>query len=41
MRPKETVETVNVPEDLQRIRDMSPDEIAQLWLQVKDEATFQ
>jgi hypothetical protein len=30
-RPKETVEQVEVPADLQRIREMSPDEIAKLW----------
>jgi hypothetical protein len=34
-KPKETVESVEVPADLQAIRNMSPDEIAVLWAQVK------
>jgi hypothetical protein len=38
-KPKETVETAEVPADLQRIREMSPDEIAALWRAHVDETS--
>ena len=34
-KPKETIETVEVPEDLQRLQEMSPDEIAELWARLQ------
>jgi hypothetical protein len=36
-KPKEHVETVEVPEDLQRIREMSEAELTKLWHQLSAE----